>query len=36
MSKDLGILSDEEVNQIMPAEALGELDKSLGKFMGVS
>jgi hypothetical protein len=34
--KDLGIISDEEVNRIMPAEALGDLDKSLGRFMGVS
>ena len=34
--KDLGILSDEEVNQIMPAEALEDLDKSLGRFLGVS
>lgn len=34
--KDLGIISDEDVNQIMPAEALGDLDKSLGRSMGVS
>jgi hypothetical protein len=34
--KDLGILSDEEVKQIMAAKALRELDKSLEEFMGVS
>lgn len=34
--KDLGIISEEEVNAIMPTEALGDLDMSLGSFMGVS
>lgn len=33
---DLGIISEEEVNAIMPTEALGDLDMSLGSFMGVS